>query len=494
MRSHLKFGLLAALTAAALPLFNSHADTFRRHQDHVLGTSFDLVVTASSAEAADAAEDAILAEIDRLNDVFSLYKPSELRRLNDADRLIVSDDLVTVWTVCESYREQTGNALSCRIGDLTAAWQDAEATQTVPSRPDLRLRAGETRRAEIGLDTSINQITRPNAVRFDMNALAKGYILDAALTAGRKAAPEADGVLVNIGGDIRAWGEGPHDGAWSVAVTDASELADGASAPAGALRIRSGAIAASGQGPRDREIAGQAFGHVISPADGWPVAHVRAASVYAPTAIEADALATALMVMELKSGLSYIASQPGIEAEVVTADGRRHATSGWSALQIRPEEQGSEGAGWPEGKRLDVALTIPEQDTADYERPYVAVWIADPRRNLVRILMLAGDESRWMEENYFWYRRFALKAGSLVDAVAGPTRRPGRYDLQWDGLTDDGQTVPPGGYILHVEAAREHGGHQRSSHAFTLSEAPFSATIPAGEELGEIEIRFGGAK
>ena len=64
MRSHLKFGLLAALTAAALPLCTSHADTFRRHQDHVLGTSFDLVVTASSAEAADAAEDAILAEID----------------------------------------------------------------------------------------------------------------------------------------------------------------------------------------------------------------------------------------------------------------------------------------------------------------------------------------------------------------------------------------------------------------------------------------------
>ncbi|WP_158085596.1 DUF2271 domain-containing protein [Henriciella aquimarina] len=488
-------GLASILIMAASLPASSHADTYKRHKDRVLGTSFDLVVNAPGEAAADQAEAAMLEEIERLNAIFSGYDAtSEISRLNQTDSMQVSEDLMGVLQQCEAYRKETGNAFSCRIGSLVETWSAAEDSNALPKRPTMRVAAGELRRADVALDADALTVTKPEALKFNTDAIAKGHILDAALAAGREAAPDASGLLLNIGGDVLAWGAGPHDGQWSVAVTSASELGDGASSPAGTLKIDEGAVATSGLGPRDLEIDGEAYGHVISPTDGWPVSEVLSASVHAPEATDADALATTLLVMGLKRGLSFIEDRAGIEAEIVTADGRHHATSGWSALQAETGEAEQETANWPEGFAFSVDFEIPEKDVSDYERPYVAVWIADDSRNLIRILMLAGDESRWMEENYYWYRRFGRKAGSLVDAVAGPTRRPGEYELSWDGLTDDGEPVPPGDYILHIEAAREHGGHQHESIDFTLSDEAFSDETAPGEELGEVALRFGAAQ
>lgn len=478
-------GLVCVLTLTLAGPADAHADTYKRHKDRVLGTSFDLVVNAPDEVTADKAERAILDAIERLNAIFSTYDAaSELSRLNRAGSMQVSGALMDVLERCETYRQETGNAFSCRIGGLVEAWSAAEEKNELPDRPELRVAAGEIRRAEIGLDADSLTVTKPATVRFTTDAIAKGYILDEALKAAREAAPETSGLLINMGGDIRAWGAGPHEGRWLVAVP-------GASAPERRVRVGEGAVATSGLGPRDIEIEGETFAHVISPADGWPVSGVLAASVHAPEAADADAMATALLVMGLKQGLAYIEGKPDVEAEIVTADGRHHATSGWASLQVQSEAPASSAPDWPDGFAFSARFEIPDKDVADYERPYIAVWIADADRNLIRILMLAGDESRWMEENYYWYRRFGRKAGSLVDAVAGPTRRPGEYELVWDGLDDEGEPVGPGAYVLHIEAAREHGGHQHESLDFSLGDEAFEEAIAPGDELGRIDVRFG---
>jgi len=485
-------GLVCALTLTLAGPADAHADIYKRHKDRVLGTYFDLVVNAPDEVTADKAERAILDAIERLNAIFSTYDAgSELSRLNRAGSMQVSGELMDVLERCEAYRQETGNAFSCRIGGLVEAWSAAEEKNELPGRPELRVAAGEIRRAEIGLDADRLSVTKPATVRFTTDAIAKGYILDEALNAAREAAPEMSGLLINIGGDIRAWGAGPHEGHWLVAVTGPSGPGYGASAPAGRVRVGEGAVATSGLGPRDVEIEGETFGHVISPADGWPTSEVLAASVRAPEAADADAMATVLLVMGLKRGLAYIEGKPDVEAEIVTADGRHHATSGWASLQVRPEVPASSEPEWPDGFAFSARFEIPAKDVADSERPSIAVWIADADRNLIRILMLAGDESRWMEENYYWYRRFGRKAGSLVDAVAGPTRRPGQYELVWDGLDDEGEPVAPGAYVLHVEAAREHGGHQHKSLDFSLGDEAFEEAIAPGDELGRIDVRFG---
>tara|TARA_R110002012_G_scaffold56464_2_gene144701 strand:+ start:1961 stop:3445 length:1485 start_codon:yes stop_codon:yes gene_type:complete len=491
MRKTLSGMALTSVLLAMLPGVAT-ADMFKRHHDHVLGTSLDIVVNAPSEIDADKAEEAILKEIERLRGVFSTYdNSSEISRLNRSIDTTVSDDMVRVLERCEAYRMQTSNALSCRIGSLIDTWAVAERENKLPNRPAMRITAGEIRRASVEIDAGKGTVNRPDEVIFATDSLAKGYILDTAVEAAIAASPKVSGLLMNIGGDIRTWGAGPQDGQWAVAITRGSELGEGGSALEGRVQINEGAVATSGSGPRDRMVGGQPYSHVISPADGWPVFHALTATVYASDAITADALATALLVMDLKRGLNLVESLPGVEAEIVTEDERHHQTSGWGGLKPEGKATSEIEASWPTGYEFSIEFEIPDQDIADYERPYVAVWIADKDRNLVRILMLAGQQARWMEENYYWHRRFGRKAGSLVDAISGPTRRPGQYKLVWDGRTDDGHTVGPGEYILHLEAAREHGEHQHESVTFTLSADVFNHEIEPGNELGHVSVRFG---
>ena len=482
--------LLAAAISSAITLAApAEAETYNRHRDHVLGTSFDLVVVADSTAVADRAEAAMLDEIARLNAVLSNYDvSSEVSRLNTKPEAKVSADLMQVLSACESFRTRSNDAISCRIGEVISIWNAADKADTVPDRANLRLVSGQAKRVDVSLNAATGVVSRPDAVVFRTDALAKGYIIDKALEAGRKAAPQANGMLLNIGGDQRAWGQGPHAGEWRTGISSFSSAAT--SGPV--LSFFGGALATSGAGPRDRVVGGEHFGHIISPADGWPVTGMLRASVYAKDAMTADALATALMAMNISDGVALIEDMDGVEASVTASDGRVYSSSGWAALEdaAQAAPSGSPSA-WPGGHQLTVDLEIPDMKVAKYERPYVAAWIADADRNLIRILMLAGDEPRWMEENYYWFRRFGRKAGSLVDAMSGPTRRPGQYTLVWDGLDDDGKPVPPGDYILHIEAAREHGDHQHDSLDLPLAGGAFSEVIPAGAELGTVRVRFG---
>lgn len=209
----------------------------------------------------------------------------------------------------------------------------------------------------------------------------------------------------------------------------------------------------------------------------------------------ADALATAFMVMPLRASLDLAEAEEGVEARIVASDGRRYETDGWSALTIAAPNQGGDvrTSTWPNGFALQVDYVIPDGDAADYESPYVAIWITDADRNLVRVLQLLGVRSRWMEENYIWHRRYGRKVGSLVDAVARPTRRPGAYSVVWDGQDDDGAPAPLGSYILHVEAAREHGAHQYTTLDIAVVEDTFEDAMLAGEELGAVAVRYGPA-
>lgn len=478
-----------AILSFGLIVSNATADTFTRTHDFILGTNLKLIIVTDSDTTADKVETAVLSEIERLNLILSTYDPdSEVSALNTANSARISSDLFEVLQACEAIRDETKNALSCRIGALLKAWQAGEEAGEAPSRAALRLVAGEIRRAKLNLDQNTLSLERPDVVTFQLNALAKGYIIDRALAAARTTSPDLDGLLINIGGDIKTWGQSPDESQWVAAIKPArSESGVGVE-----IELGDGALATSGRGPRDREIDGKTYSHIVSPKSGWHVQGVSQASVIAGDAVTADALATALLVMPLNDGLLLIETRDGVEARIVADDGRAYPTSGWTAF-----ENGASAAQtnetWPRGYAFSVDFVIPELDVSNYERPYIAAWVADSNRELVRILLLAGPEERWMEENYYWHRRFGRKAGSLPDALSEPTRKPGQYLIEWDGLDHDGTPAPAGDYVLHVEAAREHGDHQHESFEITLGSDPFAIERQAGDELGDISISFGAA-
>lgn len=504
-----------AILGAVAPIEASvavDAPSFRIHRDHVLGTSFDMTAVAPDDTTARLAAGAALAEIARLDRVLSGFRDdSELAALNAVGSMRVSPDLFTVLARCEHWRRETGGAFSGRLGQAIASWRTAMRDGRPVDADALRAAAERANRAEVVLDAASQTVTRPDPVCFALDALAKGYIVDAALAAARRAAPGLVGLMIDIGGDLRVWGRAPRPESWRVGLADPTSIADNAP-PAAILALNDRAMATSGRGQRDMRLEGRRVSHILAPDSGQPAERVIAASVVAGNAADADALATAFSVLPPRRGLELADRLPGVAARFVTADGETMQSTGWHALDATPRRtamlslpraskplpatpaQAAASAPWPAGFAVSIDYEIPKFEADDYRAPYLLVWITDEKRQLVRTLLMLGKDSKWVDSNYVWWRRYGRKTPEIVDAMGRPTRLPGRYNLAWDGKDEAGKPVAQGKYLVHVEAAREHGGHTYHFTEMDLGAAPADRPVPAKDELGGIRIQYGPTK
>lgn len=440
-----------ALAAALAP---AEVQTFRYHADHVVGTSFDMSVAAAGEADARVAFTAARAEIARLDKILSGWRAdSELSALNASDSLQVSPDLFAVIAACEDWRARTGGAFDARFG---------EGCAQTPT-----------------LDAATRTITRPAGLRFDVDGLAKGYVIDAALAAARKASPCISAAMVDLGGDVGCWGER----AWILGVANPAELQDNAP-PAAMIRVSNQALAVSGPGLRDTVVDGEARSHLIDRATETSAPR-RQAAVLAASAMDADALSTALAVLPTRRGLELAQSIPGVEALLFDIAGAPSATTGWNSCQA---------AALPAGFVVNVGYEIPKIEAGNYKRPFVIVWVTDAEKSLVKTLLISGTRAEWQEDNYVFWRRYGRKLPGVVEAMGKPTRAPGKYSVGWDGTDNDGKRVPQGRYIVHIEAAREHGGHAYQTIEVDLAAKPANGAAVGKDELGAAQVRYAKGK
>lgn len=111
--------------------------------------------------------------------------------------------------------------------------------------------------------------------------------------------------------------------------------------------------------------------------------------------------------------------------------------------------------------------------------PYIAVWIESTGEEMVSTLAIwhMQQNERWLHELKRWY---TVSGGFEVNT--GPTRVPGTYSLQWDGVGREGAKVPSGNYYLCIEAAREHGPYELIREPVVLgAEAVSKQLTPQGE-------------
>lgn len=443
--------LLLAGAAATLP---AAGEVHRFQAEHVLGTSLELTVRGATEAEALFAYAAINAEIARLEPLLSTWREdSELSRLNRAAEMQVSADLFAVLRQCEVWRARTGGAFDSRLG--------AVENCRLPT-------------AAASFDAVTHTVTRPTEVIFAPDGLAKGYVIDAALSAARRAAPCAEGMLLSIGGDMACFGSG-----WQAEIADPASLADNALAAA-TVMLNSAALAVSGPGARDRIVDGRLVSHLTDPFTGEPAAPMQVA-VIAAKAADADAASTGLAVLSPDRALRLAESLPGIEALIQSPQGLLQ-TSGWTGNPVCQ-------APLPAGYVVEVSYELPKIDNARYRRPYLIIWVTDAEKNAVKHILIMGARQDWQENNYIWWRRWGRKTPDVVTR-AQPTKAPGRYTIVWDGTDDSGKRVAQGAYTLHVEAVREHGGHTYQTTELALGVAGVQAAMDGKDELGPSRVRY----
>jgi thiamine biosynthesis lipoprotein len=169
-----------------------------------------------------------------------------------------------------------------------------------------------------------------SSTRVDVDGIAKGYAIDRALEVLQRSG--ARGGMVEVGGDLRLFGEGPEGGLWTLAIRSPFE-----DRPWAELELQEGAVCSSGDYARYLEIGGRRFSHIVDPRTGWPTEATHAVTVVGQDAVTADAWATALSVLGVP-GLPLLDQQEGLQAMVVTGgpdDYTVHATPGFRQILRR---------------------------------------------------------------------------------------------------------------------------------------------------------------
>jgi thiamine biosynthesis lipoprotein len=448
-------------------------DLFRGGFEGVLGTSLDLTIEAP--RHADAAECAagLLGEIERLRRILSTYDPgSEIRRVM-AGATVESAELAELLAAYEKWAARTGGLIDVNLGGVIGEWREAARAGRWPERAVLAAAARKAR-------------------EWNVDALGKGFIIDRAVAVARRLAP---GGLLNLGGDIRAWG----DTAWEIGVADPRNPADNAP-PIARFALREAAVATSGGYARGFTIGGRRFSHLIDPRTQWPLAVGGSATVVAPDAVTANALSTAASIGGAACG-AELAKAHGV-ADYLFVDAAGEATGGGllaasceaeAEPEAKPKPDVAAAAKWPAGFQVNVQVALKTHTGArEVYRPYVAVWIEDEQRQVVRTLTVWGQDERWQRRMGTWWRQ--IRDVGAPYSVTRATRAPGAYEVVWNGADDSGRRLPAGNYTVRVEICREHGGHVVAAASIACGAEPVTVTLAETAESAASTISYGRVK
>jgi thiamine biosynthesis lipoprotein len=305
-----------------------------RHFAHeAMATVFELYVEEEDAVYARQAAQAAFAEVDRLERELSRFvENSDISRLNGAKvNQAVSVGLDTYECLAHSKRihDETGGAFDITIGALYACWLDERKVQRHPSTEELARACQKTGMQHLRLDPESHAAeVLIEGLQLDLGGIGKGFAADKVAEVLREW--HLNRALVVAGASsVLALDPPTTRSGWPLTFSHPTP-------PHSILarfHLAGEAVSASGQ---------RQGRHIIDPRPGKakPVEGKLAAWSLAPTAVSADALSTAFMVMEPDEIKGYCLAHPETGAVIIQISGK----------------EGSQGGGvmsvgrWPEAK------------------------------------------------------------------------------------------------------------------------------------------------
>lgn len=283
----------------------------------VMGTFAQVVVVMEDGGDKRAAKEAGFQELYAVDDSMSDYNSdSELSKLNRVGfdgPVKVSDELFAVVSAAVEYSGQTGGAFDITVGPLVELWRSAEKDKVKPTEEQIAGAKARVGYEKLKLDEANKTVQfLVEGMLLDLGGIAKGYAIDKGIEAAIEHGAEA--VMVDVGGDMMCYGKA-RAGGWKVGLQD--PRADGEMLLV--LKLDGVAVATSGDYRRFVVIGDERYSHIFRPKAGVSAGELTSVSVIAPTAMQADALATAVSVMGAEKGLAMIEVIAGVECMVISA-------------------------------------------------------------------------------------------------------------------------------------------------------------------------------
>lgn len=293
-----------------------------------------IVLYAQDEETAKRVSDAAFGRFRDLNARLSDYdEKSEIRQFCDkafpGEFICVGEDLWTVLQLAVHHAKISDGAFDPTVGQVVRLWRHARKSRRLPPEKRIRETLQTVGWENILFDPekqaiAISKHGAEYNVRLDLGGIAKGYAIDEALETMRILGVSC--ALVDAGGDVGVGDPPPGKDGWTIGVASIRE----GEGPTEFWTLANCGIANSGDMYQYVEIGGKRYSHIVDPKTGLGLTDRLSVSVIAPTAADADALASAFSVLGPEKGLRLAESLEGVQTLIhrLTEDGevRRFST------------------------------------------------------------------------------------------------------------------------------------------------------------------------
>ena len=285
--------LLGALVAAAAAAQANRPETLRLEKSaDAMGSTYSIALYGDDRVRMEAAVDAALDEVRRLDDMLSNYKPdsewSQMNRRAAEAPVPVSPELFQLLSDCLEYSRESEGAFDISVGPLMKVWGFYKGSGHLPHRPEILAALTRVGYRHVRLDAAARTVWFDRSgVELDPGGIGKGYAVDRMVDVLRKKG-FTTALVAGSGSSIYGMGAPPDEPkGWRVDIRNPWSP----SKVSTEVFLKDMSMSTSGSYEKFFRAEGKIWAHIMDPRTGYPARGSVSVSVIAPRTIDSEAWA-----------------------------------------------------------------------------------------------------------------------------------------------------------------------------------------------------------
>ncbi len=304
-----------------------HAQQVYKRVLKLMGSRFEIVVVADNQDIGNSYINWAVDEIKRIEKIISSWDPnsetSEINRNAGIKPVKVSPELYNLISRSKKISKITDGAFDISYASMDKIWHFDGSMKEFPDPETIKNSVSKVGYENIILDPKNQTVfLKLKGMKIGFGAIGKGFAADKAkqllINKGVKAG------IINASGDMNTWGTQPNGQKWQIGITNPLHK----NTVFATFPLTNEAVVTSGNYEKYVIFNGKRYTHIIDPRTGYPASGVISATVFAPSAELADALATSIFVMGTEIGIDRINQLPGVECVIVDDQDKIHTSKG----------------------------------------------------------------------------------------------------------------------------------------------------------------------
>lgn len=307
--------------------FVSFGQMTHKRKLSMLGSPLEITVVAKDTIQGNQYIDLAITEVKRIEYLISDWIPStQISQVNkNAGSKPVKVDKEVFDLVGRAIKvsQITSGAFDISYASMDKIWKFDGSMKAMPTEEAIKKSVSKIGYKNIILDSKEQTIFLKNeGMKLGLGGIGQGYIADKVkellfskgCTSG----------IVNVSGDINAWGRQPDGNPWTVGIVNPLNK----NKVFATFPLEDSAVETSGNYEKYVIFNGIRYSHIIDPRTGYPAQGVVSVSVFAKQTEIADALATGIFVMGVEVGIDLVNQLKGVECIMVDDKGKIHSSKG----------------------------------------------------------------------------------------------------------------------------------------------------------------------